>query len=580
MLRVHESLRGKHLFVTGASGFVGKVWIAMLLSRVPDIGQITLLLRGKAREDVDARFRRIALRSPAFRALREQHGDGFPAFLRERVTVVKGSLTTEGFGLPDPVYRKLLAPVDAVIHFAGVTDFDPDPPAALAVNIDGTTFAADAAAQSQGRLLLHISTAFVAGNVSGEIAEEVRTGIAPNGHPFDPEAEVEAFRSIAALEDRAERRRRGTERAQALGYPNLYTYTKGLAEHRVAARSDIRWGIHRPAIVESAREYPFPGWNEGINTSGPLVWLLSTWFRKLPASPNHHFNVVPVDTVARAISVHLAALLAGRTVPVTQCASADVNPFHFDRAIELTSLAVRRMHSRPEATPLARGVLKHLDSVARPADIDPFPSLPFLRKTLRSAGDGLAFVKPADYLPGPLRDAFGAQANQWSKKVTSKLRDAERNLGRVERMLELFQPFTHDNDYIFQTDVLRSLSDELSEDEKVLFGFDLATLDWRHYWLEVQVPGLEKWSLPLLRREAIEEDSEPAWGHSLPPSMIPADLHDGNGASNGGPGASQGNGSREEPTPRIPAEARVPTEARVPAEARTEDPVADGGAHP
>ena len=35
-------------------------------------------------------------------------------------------------------------------------------------------------------------------------------------------------------------------------------------------------------------------------------------------------------------------------------------------------------------------------------------------------------------------------------------------------------------------------------------------IDWRHYWLDVQIPGLDLWSLPLLRGEKVPED--PALG--------------------------------------------------------------------
>ncbi len=42
--------------------------------------------------------------------------------------------------------------------------------------------------------------------------------------------------------------------------------------------------VVRPAIVESSIEKPFLGWNEGINTSASLSYLLGTFFRQLPTN--------------------------------------------------------------------------------------------------------------------------------------------------------------------------------------------------------------------------------------------------------------------------------------------------------
>ena len=48
--------------------------------------------------------------------------------------------------------------------------------------------------------------------------------------------------------------------------------------------------------------------------------------------------------------------------------------------------------------------------------------------------------------------------------------------------------------------------------ELELFGFDIGSLDWRHYWMKIQVPGLETWSIPVLRGEKVSDDPPlPGW---------------------------------------------------------------------
>ena len=80
----------------------------------------------------------------------------------------------------------------------------------------------------------------------------------------------------------------GMRRAQHLGWPNTYTFTKSLGESMLAQRGR-RSGrsplCGRPSWkARSARR--FTGWNEGINTSGPLSYLLGTNFRQLPTRMN------------------------------------------------------------------------------------------------------------------------------------------------------------------------------------------------------------------------------------------------------------------------------------------------------
>src|SRR5205085_1124269 len=166
--------------------------------------------------------------------------------------------------------------------------------------------------------LLHISTCYVAGRRYGEIPEELASDYAPLTDDYDAEQELQvarervaqvvaeheaaAFKDFArddvlaafkqqkkpapteqALEKLARKYRRdklkdaladeGMSRARHLGWPNTYTYTKSMAESLLEKRRDrLRFSILRPSIVESALEFPFPGWNESFNGTAPLAY--------------------------------------------------------------------------------------------------------------------------------------------------------------------------------------------------------------------------------------------------------------------------------------------------------------------
>jgi long-chain acyl-CoA synthetase len=522
-LSVRDSLRGKHVLVTGFTGFVGKVLVGMLLERVPDIGRITILARGKKSQPAAARVRHLFERSPGLRNLRERHGTGLGAFLASRVDVVAGDVRDPLCGIDPRVVERLGASLDCVLHVAGVTDFEPDPVEGIAVNVRGALHAADLAARTRGRRLLHVSTSFVAGNVSGHVPEVIEPGLSANGTRFSPRDELASMESLCdatsrrfsdAVEAKKARIARGTLRAQALGWPNLYTYSKALAEHLVVSRGDVEATLVRPSIVECARELPFAGWNEGVNTSGPLVWLVGTVHRRVPFAEEHCFDVVPVDSVARGTILALAELLGGEHARVYQLASGDTNRITFGRAVDLTALVRRRQYQRSD-DPFERLVLSHLDSVTHDRAAEEDPWLPAAKKLTRGVRDLFSAFKAEHHLPTSIRERWGAEITKLVQRQAKEWGSASRTIGQVVEMLRLYQPFVFDNDLELETRQVRRATDRLDVEERALFGWDLASLDWRDYWMNVHMPGLDKWSLPLMRGERIPEDPPFALGCEL-----------------------------------------------------------------
>ena len=68
-ISIRRTFAGKHVLLTGASGFVGKVWLALMLERAPEIERIYVLLRSKSLVSARARFEKIVNSSPVFRAV-------------------------------------------------------------------------------------------------------------------------------------------------------------------------------------------------------------------------------------------------------------------------------------------------------------------------------------------------------------------------------------------------------------------------------------------------------------------------------------------------------------------------------
>jgi long-chain acyl-CoA synthetase len=503
-MHVSQTLEGRHLFVTGATGFVGKVWLSHLLAHVPNVGRVTLLVRGDRGRTAQARMADVLATSPAMRPLKERLGADYASFIAARIDVVAGDVAQPGLGMDAQTRDALADSVDATLHFAGLTDFQPDPRRGVPANVRGALNVADVVATFRSPALLHISTCFVAGMAEGNVAETLRVGHSPLGRPFDPLAELTALEDlIREVSDPTERIDRAVARARLLGWPNLYTFTKGLAEHLLAARRDIRLAIARPSVVECARTWPFAGWNEGLNTAAPILWYCGTAFPELPADSAHLFDVVPVDAVARWTSVALAALLAGDGEGVWQFASSDVNPVTFERIIELSALERRRHARRPSAT--LRDQIEAQIDVRGTRWNDLLPLHPeALASGVGEVVDALRHAEIRTHWPKPTRwlaDAIAPTLAQWRKRATQ----SRRSLHQLGKMLDVYRPFLHDHTWVFHTDRVRAAVQALDAAD-VAFADDVRSLDWRQYWMDVQLPGVRRWSFPIMEGETVADD--------------------------------------------------------------------------
>lgn len=108
--------RGKSIFLTGGSGFIGKVLIEKLLRSCPDIGRIYLLMR-PARDGKSPQHRlEELLESRVFSFHSNQLDLG-------KLTVISGDLTKPNLGISDEDRQLLIDSVSIVIHSAATVRF-------------------------------------------------------------------------------------------------------------------------------------------------------------------------------------------------------------------------------------------------------------------------------------------------------------------------------------------------------------------------------------------------------------------------------------------------------------------------
>lgn len=283
----------------------------------------------------------------------------------------------------------------------------------------------------------------------------------------------------------------GMERAKHWGWPNTYTYTKSIGEQLLAA-SGQPYTIVRPAIVESSFEFPFRGWNEGINTSAPLIYLAMNGQVQFPTRAGNVLDVIPVDMVCAGTILSAAALLRGEQAKVYQYGTGDTNPLTLFRLIELTSLFKRRfMRSRNRGNPLVNRALAYNGLMPVTPEQYRARSTPAHKAALDVVSSGLKLLKGT-----PLSSvARGAQKNVDALTKQMKTTDF---------ILETFIPFMAEYNYCFRCDGTREEYARLVDGDRARLLWQPEKVDWRDYWIDVHIKGLRKWVFPHLEAKLMK----------------------------------------------------------------------------
>ncbi len=167
---------GKRLVLLGGTGFLGKIFTSMLLFRFPELERVYLLVRKGKFASSEARFFDDVAKSETFRPIRERHGDGYEAFMREKIVPIDGDVGLPLCGIDKGLLRELRGSIAAVVNVAGVVDFNPPLDEALDANAFGAQNLIALAKELGDAPLLHTSTCYTAGFRKGPILEEKPVG--------------------------------------------------------------------------------------------------------------------------------------------------------------------------------------------------------------------------------------------------------------------------------------------------------------------------------------------------------------------------------------------------------------------
>jgi len=495
--RATTDLGSAHVFLTGATGFVGQAVLERLLSAHPGT-TISILVRTKAGEDPNARVAEL-LAKPVFQSWRDAVGDkAVEKAAKDRIRIVEGAMGS----IPE-----LPKDLDVAIHSASVVSFDPPIDEAFDTNVNGAINLYERLLETGGDpRVVHVSTCYVGG---------LRKGVAPEArltHEVDWRTEYAAARAardrveiLSRESDRlrsfmdAARAKHGKEgpqavakaseearirwvtaelvdagrtRAQSLGWTDVYTLTKAFSERAAEelwGENGHRLSIVRPAIIESALKHPFPGWIDGFKVADPLIIAYGRGLLpEFPGLPDSILDVIPVDYVVNAILAAAANPAEKNKPEYYHVASGASNPLPFHQEFGYVN---RYFTEHPMKNKKGEDL------------VVPTWKFPVGNKLENDVLRKEKLAVRAEKLLGRLPDTD--RVRRWHNQMIRNIADLE----TLRNFTQLYRVYVQ-TEIIFDDRNLRALHDALPADKRAEFGFDIAAIDWEDYMLNVHFPAI------------------------------------------------------------------------------------------
>ncbi|KAI9556292.1 hypothetical protein GHT06_018866 [Daphnia sinensis] len=456
---ISEFYNGRSIFVTGATGFIGKVLVEKLLRACPGIERFYLLMRPSRGQTVDCRLQAL-IENQIFDKIRKQRPD-----VLGKITAVAGDMTFPGLGLSSSDLQSLKDNVSIVFHSAATIKFNEELKAAIRMNVKGPLQLLEICRQMKRlQAFVHVSTAF-ANFDSEEVKEEVYHDAKDNP------AELVEF--IECLDEDALK----NMLKQLLGnYPNTYAYTKALAEQLLKERcGSVPLVIVRPSIVTAAQYEPFPGWVDKLTgTSGSIAAVGKGFFRVLKMNEDMISDIVPADypiNLMIAVAWHTATSNPSG-VSVYCCTTGHLNPITWGHMRRWTIQSWLKYPTK---------------------DMMWYPGVYYTTNDVSLKINRILFHD----LPAHLMDLF--------LKLTGKPTKWVRMYAKVNDAFSTFEFFTT-HQWRFVSNNWIRLMNEMSIEDRDIFYFDVRKINWQNYFesyiLGVRLYGFQEdiSSLPLARK--------------------------------------------------------------------------------
>lgn len=444
---IADFYKGRSIFITGATGFMGKVLVERLLSTCPGVDKLYLLLRTK--KDTEPHKRLLQLKeSQIFDNIRRSN----PTQLL-KLEAMEGDIMKPRLGLLSASVERLKE-VSIVFHTAATVKFDEELKTSVIMNVLAPLRVMDIARELPLlEAFVHVSTAYC--NCDRRIVEEKL---------YPPPADLD---KLLALCDALPTELLADITEKYIGErPNTYTFTKAMGEHAVVKNSgQYPIAIFRPTIVTAALSKPFPGWVDTFTgPTGLLVGAGKGVVRTLYCRKDLVTDLLPVDM---AIDTLIAvgwqtAIERSLEVKIYNCGTSELNPITW-KQYEHFIRQFLRYHPFDNCLWYPGGAMQENKYVNKIYQIL-FQTIP----------------------------AYFVDYSAWLLGIHNSISLIKLNK-RMAAALSAIGFFTV-HEWEFKTDNTQKLCAKLSPGDTKLFNLDPNTIDWKQYMYHY-VRGTRKYAL-------------------------------------------------------------------------------------
>ncbi|XP_068621786.1 fatty acyl-CoA reductase wat-like [Battus philenor] len=275
---------GSSIFLTGGTGFLGKLLVEKLLRSCPDLKKLYLLARPKKNKEAAKRLQE-QFDDVLYDKLRKEQ----PNFIK-KISIIEGDVGQLNLGISNEDRVKIINEVEFIFHGAATVRFDESLKTAVEINVRGTReMFILARACTKLKAMLHISTAYSNCPLK-EIKEEFY------------ETHLHGEKLIDLVEHMDEKIINNITPGLLGDFPNTYAYTKSAAEDIVQKYSKgLPVAVMRPSIVIGTAKEPLAGWIDNVyGPTGVVVGAAVGLIHVLNCNPTAVADLVPGDMVVNA----------------------------------------------------------------------------------------------------------------------------------------------------------------------------------------------------------------------------------------------------------------------------------------
>ncbi|KYB26274.1 Putative fatty acyl-CoA reductase CG5065-like Protein [Tribolium castaneum] len=437
--QIVESFKNQTIFLTGGSGFVGKVFLAKLLTVCPEVNTIYLLVRPKRNKTPSERLRDIFSFS-CFEPLKSK----WPNF-QEKIKLIIGDCEKIGLDIAAQDREILRREVTIFLHAAANVKFDQSLKLATYANVRAMReVLALVKEMTRLKAFTYVSTVY---------------SNCPHSHIGEDfyESGMKAESLLTLVESVDESVLDAMTPSLLKTWPNTYVFTKCISEDLLKREAgDLPVAVVRPCIIMPTAREPVPAWSDNFyGIIGICVGVLAGVIKVMPGKPANPLHVIPCDYVVNLIMASVWDLLQPKST------------------VKENKIAIYNHVPPPENTCTLGHLVATINKIKW---VYPFSDMAywfplFTMVTCRYWYAIRAFFQHTllAYFADVILTCLGRKpiAVQQTRKIS--------------KLVILLSYFTL-NTWTFDFHNVEALWDRLSEKDQKLFRFELKSLNWDDFW--------------------------------------------------------------------------------------------------